>query len=250
MAKSLEKGEHVFVPRSRIHADLGGSSAFYSTKVVDRPSERSVIVSLPHNQVSEPIGTAVVHRKIGVLIIAIGDFNSEDTLLTPLGRSIYHYFRLLLTDDLVHSWFVRSRAEFRRIWERDTKLYSHVVLIGHGTRKSIVFGVDGETSAEEFVEILNQPDKDPKVFVSLCCLTGYQAFASKFSASPVCSSLVAPFHSVHGAIASQFCQSFYTYHMLMGETTRVAFRHAPDAIPGGTHFRLWQDGEMLGGAQA
>src|SRR5262249_54774627 len=82
-----------------------------------------------------------------------------------------------------------------------------------------------------------------KNFVSLCCKTGYAAFAQTFSGrSDVCNLITAPFHSVHGAIASQYCQTLFAYHLLEGETFRVAFRHARDSIPGGTVFRLWQHG--------
>jgi hypothetical protein len=69
--------------------------------------------------------------------------------------------------------------------------------------------------------------------------------------NPRCRSLVfprvAPFHSVHGAIASQFCQSFFAFHLLVGETARVSFKHAEAAIPGATRFRLWEKGEVTGG---
>lgn len=52
--------------------------------------------------------------------------------------------------------------------------------------------------------------------------------------------MIAPFQDVHGAVASQFCQSYFAYHLLEGETIVVAYRHARKAIAGGAIFRHWQ----------
>jgi hypothetical protein len=61
----------------------------------------------------------------------------------------------------------------------------------------------------------------------------------------VCDSYIGAFHSVHGAIASQFLQSFLIHHLLQGETTTVAFRHARERVSGGTSFRLWREGTLI-----
>ncbi len=97
------------------------------------------------------------------------------------------------------------------------------------------------------IDAFSPPNTAPKTLVSLCCRTGYADFSKQFTESGVCQSLVAPFHSADGAIASQFCQSFFAHHLLIGETARIAFRHSPDAIPGSTRFRLWEKGKVTGG---
>lgn len=75
-----------------------------------------------------------------------------------------------------------------------------------------------------------------KTFISLCCKTGFKAFGGTYSEATICEYFIAPFHSVHGVVASQFCQSFLAYHLLDGETVGVAFRHAREATPGGGKF--------------
>jgi len=47
--------------------------------------------------------------------------------------------------------------------------------------------------------------------------------------------------------ASQFCQSFFAQHLVVGETAKIAFRHSRDAIPGRTRFRLWKKGQVTDG---
>jgi hypothetical protein len=248
MATNLAVGEHVYVPRTRMGLDSNAPSAFVSTTV--RAVEgRSVRVDLPNGQGwSAPIATSAVHRNIGVLIFRIGDFATELSLLDPLAKSVLQYFRLLLPDDMVGFCEIRSPQEFQKFWTAHHGGYSHVILIGHGRRDGLKFAVGDWIDAEMFGDALTAPDPVPvpKTFISLCCSTGYAAFGQRFSNYDVCDSLIAPFHSIHGAIASQFCQTFFAYHLLQGETTRVAFKHARKAIPGGTIFRLWQGGEMTG----
>jgi hypothetical protein len=81
-------------------------------------------------------------------------------------------------------------------------------------------------------------------FLSLCCQTGRAPFAKPFSTHRICHEFIAPFQSVHGAIASQFGQSYFAYRVERGETATVAHRHARDATPGGASFRLWRGGRM------
>jgi len=246
MAQNLQVNEIAYVPRSRLGLDENSPSAFHRT-VVREIIDRSVRVELPDGTLSEPVASSVVHRNVGLLVFRIGDFQTELTLLDPLANSLLQYFRLLVPDDMVHLCEVRSCAETEHYWGLLHGGYTHVVLIGHGRTDSVLFGVSGWADAQQLKAIFSQPNPAPKTFVSLCCRTGYAAFSKVFSESDVCQALVAPFHSVHGAIASQFCQSFFAHHLLVGETARIAFRHSRDAIPGSTRFRLWEKGEVTGG---
>src|SRR5262249_11154574 len=109
----------------------------------------------------------------------------------------------------------------------------------------IDFGVGGSASPEDLRAHVEPHIASPKYFVSLCCRTGYASFGSSFSRlQTVCKSLVAPFHSVHGAIASQFCQTLLAEHLLTGYSFGRAFHHARDAVPANTSFRLWRAGKM------
>ena len=82
------------------------------------------------------------------------------------------------------------------------------------------------------------------MLVSLACLTGVASFAKCLSESPACEAVIAPFHSVQGAVASQFCQTLFAHNLLEGRSTKVAFRNARAAVPGTASFRLWVGGEM------
>ena len=113
-------------------------------------------------------------------------------------------------------------------------------------RTAIEFGIDGWRDVPELLSIFGECNPTPKTFVSLCCKTGDADFGGAFSQSTICHSLLAPFHSVHGAIASQFCQTFFSHHLLSGKSVTVAFNKSRNAIPEGTHFRLWKNGHLTG----
>jgi hypothetical protein len=244
MARDLEQGETVYVPRSSLDLTQEGS-VFYRTRVLD-VLNRSVRISLPEGE-TETIGSSQVRRNIGVLLINAGDFKTENTLLNPLAKSILQYFRLLLEDDMVLSMSIRSKSELFKIWRKYSRVYTHVALVGHGSKEGVKFGVDGMIGPEELAEVFEEAGSSASSFVSLCCKNGYAKFAKKFSKSDACDSIIAPFHTVHGAAASQFCQTFFSYHLLEGETLKIAFKHARDTVPGSTSFRLWQDGDLVAG---
>lgn len=244
MARNLQVGDIVYVPRSRIGLPQEGSS-FYRTKVQE-VNKRSVRINLPKGKTAK-IGTSQVRRNIGILLIKAGDFNTEESLLNPLSKSLLQYFRLLLADDMVLSKHVRSLHEVEVIWNNVGRLYTHVVVVGHGTQDGIRFGLDDLESATDIAKVFDESDTDVSTFVSLCCATGYARFAKNLSKSKSCKNVIAPFHNVHGAVASQFCQTFFSYHLLEGETQKVAFNHSRAAVPGSTSFRLWQKGHMTAG---
>jgi hypothetical protein len=245
VAKNLHVDEFVYVPRSRVGLDANSQSAFYNGRVVE-VKERSVKISLPTGVISEDIPTSAVHRNIKVLIIKIGDFDTEDTLLDPLQKSVSFYFKLLLSDEELVFRSVRTTEELSIIWAKEHSVISYVIIIGHGKESAIKFG-DKWVESNDVGKILNIGGVSPKQFISLCCKTGYADFGKEFSKFPVCESLISPFQSVHGSIASQFCQTYFAYHLLLGETTGVAFKHARNVIPGAVSFRLWKNEKLIAG---
>jgi hypothetical protein len=119
------------------------------------------------------------------------------------------------------------------------------VLIAHGNGSGVRFAADGWQTTAQLGPILDIAGVTPKYFVNLACQAGQAALGRPFSNLAVCDSYVGAFHSVHGAIASQFLQSFLIHHLLQGETTKVAFRHARSRVSGSTSFRLWRQGGLL-----
>jgi hypothetical protein len=218
-------------------------TSFYRTEVTDI-ERRSVKVRLRGGAWSALIATSKVHRNVGVIIISVGDFATEATLIDPLAKSALQFARLLLPDDYLRSVRVRSITELQQWWATNHGAFTHVVLVGHGTKSGIEFGVGGVQDAASFSTCLMTPANAEKTFISLCCETGRTPFAKAFSKLAFCGSYIAPYHSVHGAIASQFLQSFLSLHLLQGKSTAVAFKNANLAIPGDFKFHHWRKAKL------
>lgn len=242
-------GDTVFVPCSRIEGLDRTGVSLYRSEVVE-VGRSKVRVSLAGGSVSDWIGVSLVHKSVGILVLSIGDFETEQTLLDPLAKSVTQFCRLLVPDDQVRAVRVRSLEELRRLWEREQGAYSHVIWIGHGSETGIHFGVGGWVDAETLGKTLRVRSAPRKVYISLCCKTGYKSFGSTLSRTTMCSRFLGPFHSVEGAVASQFCQTFLTAHLLEGRTVGVAFRKARSSVPGSTSFRLWTAGRLTAGPRA
>jgi hypothetical protein len=246
MASGLVVDDMVYVPCNRLTGLDGSSVALYRTKVVD-VSLRKMRVQLPDGQVSDWLGSALVHRSLGILVLSIGDFETEATLLDPLAKSVTQFCRLLVPDDQVRAVQVRSIDELKALWQREQAVCSHVIWIAHGSETGLRFGVGGWIGANTLVDVLRVRGAPRKVYVSLCCKTGYKSFGSTMSRSAICSDFVGPFQSVQGAVASQFCQTLLTSHFLEGRSVGVAFRDAGQSVPGSASFRLWKAGRLKAG---
>ncbi|HWX66386.1 MAG TPA: hypothetical protein VNZ27_08185 [Rhodanobacter sp.] len=236
-------GDRVYVPCTLISALKNRGTSLYKTKI-SSITANSAKVELPGGGVSASIGVSRLHSDVGILIINIGDFVSEASLLDPLSKSVLQFCRLLVPDDQVASVKIRSVAELKAYWGKNHKAYTHIVLVGHGDKDGLGFGVDGDVDLPTLDKTFKNRGAKPKSFISLCCKTGYADFGREFSQFTICKSLAAPFHSVHGATASQFCQTMLTWMLLEGRTTKVAFKSVRDSVPGAVSFRLWQNGTM------
>ncbi|WP_122588265.1 hypothetical protein [Pseudomonas viridiflava] len=246
MARNFAVGDTVFVPASRL-PDMGDiPSVFWKTEVA-AVNERSIKVSLRNGDFSDWIGASACHKNIGILLFTVGDLETEKTLLDPLAKSILQYCRILVPDDQLLSFKIRSIKELSDIWNREQAAYSHVVLVGHGSHDGFKFANDGWCGAKEMQSAFTVPQPDKKIFISLCCQTGHQTVGGALSKMDICSHFIAPFQSVHGAVASQFTQTFLAYHLLEGQSSGVAFRHAIEGTPGTKNFRLWERGVLKGG---
>lgn len=246
MAKNLQVDETVYVPCSRVVGLDSTGVALYRTKVAE-VRERSVRIRMRGGGESEWIGSAVVHREVGILVVNIGDFETESTLLDPLAKSIAQFCRLLVPDDQIRSIRVRSLDELKGFWVTNQRAYSHVIWVGHGSETGLKFAVDGWQDASNLSDELRVRGAPKKTYISLCCKTGYKSFGGTMSEATICRHFIGPFHSVEGAVASQFCQTFLTSHFLDGRTAGVAFRHARESVPGSASFRLWNSGTLKAG---
>jgi hypothetical protein len=236
-------GDTVLVPSSQLPGGESYPFALHQTTVRETRA-RSVRVAAANGEWSDWIATSKCHATFGVLVLNIGDNSTEATLLDPLAKSLLQFCRLLADDASVRALKVRSVAELRTVWSVNHAAVSHVIVVGHGSPQGLTFAVDGLVPPDQLATSLTVPGASPKTFVSLACATGLKSFGGQFSRSAVCKTFLAPFHSVHGAVASQFAQTFLASQLLGGESTAVAFKHARAKVLMSLSFRLWRRGEM------
>ncbi|MGO1167413.1 MAG: hypothetical protein ACTMHL_12445 [Janibacter sp.] len=235
---NVSVGDRVWVPSHRLH-ESRQQFALTSRSVLEVQDRSVVVDDGSGTSQSVKIATRQVHSdSLGFLVLAIGDLETEETLTRPLAKSALQYLRLLLPDDVIDSASLRTRTELTALFRRNGAQYSHVVLVGHGSKTDIPL-LDGRVTGAELGDLLNHGE--PKAILSLSCYTGQMPFARPLSQGRGCRELVAPFGLLHGAAASLFFQAFLHQHLLHGEGVKAAFGHAQVAAEG-THFRHWRNG--------
>ena len=244
MTQKYSVGSTAYVPAMLLPGGERYPTSLHRTTIT-ATRDRSAKVCLRDGGESDWIATSKIHGNAGIVIVSIGDFGTEETLLTPLAKGVLQFSRLLLDDASVTHLRVRAIGELGAWWKINHAAYSYVIFIGHGSPCSIHFGYGGARTAGDFERRVLSVESEKKVFVSLSCETGKADFAKAFSEIDACGHFIAPFHSVHGAIASQFFQTFMCWQLLHGKTTKVAFNKAAETVPGTDIFRLWKDGEHI-----
>lgn len=241
---ALQIGDQVWIRQTLLGLEDDGIHPFYRTTIRARHN-RSVQVDKPDGTLSANIATSKVVTGFGVLIVRIGDFN-EDGLLDPLAKSVLHYCRMLLPGDSVRLIELRTEAELVALWGNLHRMYEQVVLVGHADSTGFRFG-NQRIDPQQLANIFNAPNPTPKEFVSLGCRTGTAAFGKAFSDARCVSHFIAPFHSVHGCIASLFTQTYLSERLLAACSPKVAFNHARHDLLGAVSFRLWQKAKLAAG---
>lgn len=244
MAYNLAVGNTVYVPSLLLPDGDRYPTSLYRSTVVD-VQNRSAKVPLRDGSTSDWIATSKLLTNAGLVVVVIGDFGTEETLLNPLSKGVLQFSRLLLDDSSVTHLRVRAIGELGAWWKLNHAAYSHVVLVGHGSPNSVHFGYGGARTPGDFERRVFAVKTEKKTFISLSCETGRASFAKEFSEIASCGHLIAPFHSVHGAVASQFFQTYMCWQWLYGKSTMVAFKKAAETVPGQDIFRLWRKGEHI-----
>lgn len=237
-------GDSIFVPVSKIEGKFRKTISYpfsYFKTEVKGIEEKSVICEFQGNTFK--VGSGVCHKDIGILILNIADFKTESTLLDPLAKSVLQYCRLLFDDSYIRNFKIRTLEELETFWKEEHNSYTHIIMIGHGSDKGIFFKGEGFVLPENLKEIFDAPENvEPKKFISLCCSTGKKSFAAEFSTMDSCECLIAPFRSIHGAIASSFLQTLFINHFLKGKSINVACKNALEL--NSTAFRIWNKGDL------
>lgn len=231
----------VYVPRSRLGLPQNGMSSFYRSTVT-QTGRCKLKVGLSDGSESDWVATSFAKERIKAAVITFGDFHSELYSFDPLAKNVLHHLRLVLGPDEAMAIKVRSLQELRMFWSTEQAEISHVVFIGHGDGTRVLFGVDSWVSGSDLASALRVWGAPKKHFLSLCCRTGLAGFAKPFSSAAICEDLVAPFHSVHAALAAQFYATYFSAQYLGGATSKVAYNSASSAVVDGTRFRFWDNG--------
>lgn len=248
MARNLQINDTIYLPVSTFEEDPAATNNSFPIveKTVLSIRQRKVEIDVGNGQ-TKFVASSKCHKNIGILICSIGDLQSELSLIDPLAKSILQFFRLLVPDDSLKSFKVRSLAELTAICQENHRLISHIIIIGHGDASGLKFGVGGFINVHEFSTELQQIGMSPKNIISLACQTGYKSFGGLLSGFTFCDHFIGPFQSVHGSVASQFVQTLFTLHFLDGLTLHVAFKKSRKLLTGSTSFRLWKKKELVAG---
>jgi hypothetical protein len=242
MAK-FRVGQNVYAPIYQYQA--GNQAPFAVARgIVREVSGRSCVVDLPHGIGLQRIASSMLHAEVGVCIVRIGDFRSEQSAMDPICKSILNFLRLLLPDDQVKSVGIRTVPELEELFQIYASAYSLWIVVGHGTQTGeLCFTGSQRTKSAAVAKTLAPHAASPRTFLFLSCHTGKSAFAKAFSAkTALCSVLIGPTGALHSAVASQFAQTFLSYLFLEGRQTGVAFNKAVLQTPTATKFRLWRKG--------
>lgn len=241
---SFTTGDKIFVPASLL--GIKDSSFSVLSRDVLSTTGRSVVVDSV-NGASVEIASARTLERIGILLLCMGDFDSEAELLSPLYKSLLHFLRLLVGPE-IKGYAIRSMRELEMIWNKEhgTKLY--LIMVGHGRKNDdetveMYSAVDGWFKSERFLTALESGATEVSV-VCAGCQTGRQSFSKPLSLCSVVREVIAPHRDVPSAVASQFIQNYFTEKLVAGRTGKVAFKKARLRTAAGHNFRRWKNGSL------
>jgi hypothetical protein len=244
MAK-FRVGQRVYAPIYRYSEGTGAPYAIVPC-VVREIEKRSCVVDLPYIGLRR-FATSLLHASVGVCLVRIGDFRSEQAAMDPICKSILNYLRLVLPDDHVKSVGLRTQEELEELFEIYASAYTVWILVGHGTSAGeMCFTRNVRIRSTNLASRLAPHAAEPKAFLFLACHAGEAKFARPFSnESSLCSTLIGPTGPLHGAVAAQFAQSLLGFHYLEGCRVGVAFERAAESTQMSVNFRIWKNGKFI-----
>jgi hypothetical protein len=279
--RRFEKGEEVWVPIAEVRKSEPNFSAVHEGAMVTgklagrvegalapgTPRTWHVAITglLDANSVQKTIEVSsrrfLRHAKI--LIIRIGDWETEQVTLNPLAESLKAQLSLLLPPSGVDVEYIRTLDELRAALElhgggltstgrRQSNPWGYAVLVGHGragTTPGIRFGHswNGPDEIQQTIQGLGPGRRtfSEGRFISLCCETGISNFAAPFS-DALNTTWVGPRAEVHSYEAAGFVQRLFFEHFLSGQTWMRAFRSTAETMAGfSTQFQCWMDGDEI-----
>jgi hypothetical protein len=240
----------VYIPASLTRQGATAPYALVERKVLRQADKgRSIFIDDGDGESMKVATRRVQPGSLGFALIRIGDFQTENTLLDPLAKSVLQYLRLMLPDHVVTNVSIRTLHELQEWWAFNSAAQTHCILVGHGEPEGLKF-LDHENlvSGTHLGSALTEAAalaSTPKAFLSLSCLSGRAGFANGFSATRICRAFIGPHQSVHGASASQYIQTLLAHHLLDGTELLAAHRRANKSTSKGTSFRFFRSGGWL-----
>lgn len=237
MTTRFSVDDDIWVPATRVGERDGYALVQRKVRKVE---ERSVWVDQRVGPWIQ-IGTRQVYSDdLGFLVIRIGDWSSEATLLDPLAKSVLHNLRLLVPEERIRLVHVRTASEVEHALSHEGATRSYIIIVGHGSKGGLLLTIDGGMSPTRVATSMQAGAA--KVVLSLACYSGRTGFASTISSHESVRDFVAPFSALHGAAGSTFLQTLLHTHLLLGVGIQASFRRTNEVVSG-THFVHWRDGE-------
>ena len=275
-----QAGDEVWVPV----ADVLGARPTYSApadaamvwgKLAGRVANQNEVPGVPRTwhvniaglkdahgiQDSIPLSSRRFHRYAKILIIRIGDWDTEQPVLNPLAASLKAQLSLLLPPGDVDVEYIRTLEEMKAALRVHgggpgtgvRAPWGYAVLVGHGRSGNdpgINFGGNWVSPGQLSTAIAGlgpgRKSFSEARIISLCCETGAKRFAEPFS-DELGTTFVGPAASVHSYEAAGFVLRLFYEHFLKGRTWSDAFRHTRIASETySTDFSCWMDGELKG----
>ena len=278
--KSFAEGDRVWLPASEVRKHRQDfepvhAGAMVEGKLAGRvgalvrgiPRTWHVDVSGVHDaagtQEPLPVSSRHFRRHAKILIVRIGDWETEHPTLNPLASSLKAQLSLLLPPGDVEVEYIRTLHELAGVLRlhggglaptgrRQAHPWGYAVLVGHGragTSPGIRFG-DEWHSPRKIAAAIKGLGPGARTFsearfISLCCETGEASFARAFT-KELHTAWVAPGDAVHSFEAAGYVQRVFFEHFLAGETWSRAFRKTSKATEDySTSFRCWLNGEEV-----
>jgi hypothetical protein len=273
----LEEGDEVWVPVSVVTpthpgfaAAHGGSVA--SGKLLGRVDDdddlapgqyRTWNVQVHGVDETLQISSRRLRRHVKVLILRLGDWETEQTALNPLAQSLKAQLSLLLPPNAVDVEYIRTLDELAGALRvhggglgpsgrRQAEPWGFALLVGHGRagqQAAIRFGHNWHTAGQMAAAVRRlgpgrRSFSDAR-FISLCCETGDESFAKAFSAA-LTTTWLGPAGVLHAFEAAGFVQRLFFEHFLVPRLWTPAFTETRSATSTfSTSFRCWMNGDEV-----
>lgn len=246
--EEFEVGDRVFLLRKTLELPSDSYSIFYSTSVEEKRCFRnqySYRVRLPNGEWSGWVNKYKMYRSVGLLVLEVGDFCTENLLLDPLYDGVVSYFRMLLADGELEHYKIRTQSELEMVWTKVEGKISHVVIIGHGERNGISFCDGNKLTGSELGNLLDKSSSassQKKFFFSLCCHTGHEDFGRDFSLSDCCKQFTGPTDAIYGPFGLLYCELFFSQSFINHDSRPTALIQTNDTLSFMPRFESWMHG--------